>query len=533
MKLTEIIKLIPGYDPYRDAGDCVFDEELAQKAIAFFKECLSFTKGEKAGQPFILELWQQAIIANIFGWIRPDGTRRYRDVLVFVARKNGKTELGAGIALYVLFCDNEPGAEIYSAAAERDQAAICFNAAKVMVSKDSSLSDRATTFTRAIVYEVQGSTYKAISADAHTKHGYNSHLALIDELHAQPNRDLVDALVTSTAARRQPLIIYMTTSDYDRESICNETYDYACKVRDGIIEDPSFLPVIYEAKREDDWKDPDVWRKANPNYGISVREEYLINRCKKAQNSPAFENTFKRLNLNVRTEQATRWISMDKWDACGTDRGEASLEGMLCYGGLDMASSIDIAAFVLVFPQDDGGFVLIPRFWVPRENLQERDKQGAPYTAWVRDGYLIATEGNVIDQDFIEKEIIELGKRFNIKEIPADRWNTAQLVTHLAGAGFEVIGFGQGYASMSAPSKAFEAAVIGGKLDHRNHLVLRWMASNVMAETDAADNIKPTKKKSTGKIDGITATIMGIGRAISQDAEPGSVYTGERGLVTL
>ena len=533
MKLTEIIKLIPGYDPYRDAGDCVFDEKLAQRAIEFFRECLCFTKGEKAGRPFVLEPWQKAIAANIFGWVRREGTRRYRDILIFVGRKNGKTELAAGIALYVLFCDNEPGAEIYSAAAEREQAALCFNAAKSMVVRDASLSVRAKIYQKAIVYEEQGSTYKAISADAHTKHGYNSHLALIDELHAQPNRDLVDVLKTSTVSRRQPLTIYMTTSDYERESICNETHDYASKVRDGIIKDDTFLPVIYEATLADDWTSPETWRKANPNLGVSVKEEHIKEACLRAQASPAFENTFKRLHLNIRTEQATRWISMDKWDACGSDRDEASLEGMLCYGGLDMASSIDIAAFVLVFPQEDGGFVLLPRFWVPRENLQERDKQGAPYTAWVRDGYLIATEGNVIDQDFIEREIVALGERFDIKEIPADRWNTAQLVTHLAGAGFEVIGFGQGYASMSAPSKAFEAAVIGGKLDHRNNPVLRWMASNVMAETDAADNIKPTKKKSTGKIDGITATIMGIGRAISQDADPGSVYTGERGLLTL
>ncbi|KKL20610.1 hypothetical protein LCGC14_2453730, partial [marine sediment metagenome] len=351
-KLDKIIRLIPGYDPVSTAGECTFDEKAAQHVIDFFTECLTHVKGDMKGQPFILQPWEQAIVANLFGWKQPDGARRYREAFIFIPRKNGKTTLTAGIVLYTLFCDGEPGAEIYSAAKDREQAALLYEQAKGMVLQEPELSSRSTLYAtyKSIVIASEGSSYKAISAEASTKYGYNTHLAIIDELHAQHNRELVDVLMTSTGARRQPLIIHITTSDYERESICNEKHLQASKVRDGITKDPSFLPVIYEATIDDDWADPKVWAKANPNLDVSLPTKYLERECQHAKEVPAYENTFKRLHLNIRTEQATRWISMESWDACDEKIDLADLVGRDCYAGLDLASKIDVASFVLLFP---------------------------------------------------------------------------------------------------------------------------------------------------------------------------------------
>ena len=522
--LAKIIKKIPGYNPCRDGRGFVFHSEVAQKAIDFFSHRLVHVKGQWADKNIFLEDWQKAIVANLFGWKNKKGIRRYREAFIYVPRKNGKSTLISGLANFVLFCDGERGAEIYSAAADRDQASLVFEIAKGMILRDELLSKAAKIYTKAIIYEEEGSSYRAISADANTKHGFNTHLALIDELHAQPNRELVDVLITSTGARQQPMIIHITTADYYRESICNEKYDYARKVRDGIIKDESFLPVIYEADKDDDWTKPKTWAKANPNLGVSISKEYLDRECKRAQESSAYENTFKRLHLNIITEQATRWIQMNKWDNMPTFDA-VMLRGDICYGGLDIASTTDIAAFVLVF-YGDKCYKLLSFFWVPEENAHTREKKDrVPYLTWARDGHIKMTEGNIIDQDVIRHDINEMKEIYNIKEIAIDRWNSAQLSTQLMGDGFEVIGFGQGFASMTAPTKEMDAAITGKKILHNNHPVLRWMASNAAIETDAAGNMKPSKKKSSEKIDGIVAAIMALGRLIiRQEGEEDSVY---------
>jgi len=531
----EILGLIPGYDPFATAGDCRFDAEAAQNAIDFFMHpedgCLRHVKGALAGTLLRLEPWQQAIIANIFGWKRPDGTRRYREVFIFIPRKNGKTTLAAGIANYVLFCDGEPGAELYCAAADRDQALLVFEQAKGMIFNEPALEARAKVYTasKAIVNESEGSSLKAISADANTKHGYNTHLAIIDELHAQPNRDLVDVLMTSTGSRRQPLIIHITTADFDRESICNEKRRYALKVRDGVIDDPYFLPVIYEASLEDDWTDPAVWASANPNLGVSVSLEYLERECRRAQETPTFENTFKRLHLNITTQQDVRWLRLEDWDRCAGAVDAEALKGKECFAGLDLSTTTDLSAFVLFFPE---GNLVLPFFWIPEDNAHERERRDrVPYLTWAREGFVQTTPGNVIDYDFIRRRIKELGQIYNIREIAVDRWNSTQLQTQLQGDGFTIVPFGQGFASMSAPTKELEKLIIGGALAHGAHPVLRWNASNVSVETDAAGNLKPSKKKSTERIDGIVALIMALGRAMVRE-EGGSVYDG-RGILLV
>ncbi len=353
----EVIREIPGYDPYATAGDCTFDNKAAHQAIQFI-ESLNHIKGAKGGTKIELEPWQKAIVANLFGWKRPDGTRRYREVFVFVPRKNGKSLMAAALVLCVLFTDAEPGAEIYSAAADRDQAALVFDVAKSMVLGDDELSGLCKVYQKAITREELGSSYKAISRDANTKHGYNAHCVIIDELHAQPNRDLVDVLMTSTGARRQPMVVHITTAGFDRNSICYLKYDQARRVRDAkpgdTDNDPSFLPVIYEAPAESDWTDEKTWFAANPNLDVSVSLDYLRRECQHAKDSPAYQNTFKRLHLNIWTEQDVRWLDMSKWDLCGLTPIEAAeLEGRECYAGLDLASTNDVAALVLLFPVED------------------------------------------------------------------------------------------------------------------------------------------------------------------------------------
>ncbi len=293
-RLDQIIQQLPGgYDPVATRGDCHFDYQAARTAIEFIEECCTFTQGAKAGEPFILEMWEKAIVGNVFGWKRPDGARRFREVLLFVARGNGKSELAAAIICAVLFLDEEPGAQCYSAAAKRDQTHFVFDPVRKMILACPEMKEQATVFKNSIV--VKDRVYKCISREATSEHGGSTHFAVVDELHAQPDRDLVDVLYTSTIKRDNPLILYVTTSDFERPgSICNEKHDYGCKVRDGILQDASFLPAIFEAQLEDDWQAPATWRKANPNLGVSIKEADLAKLCQKAKDIPGFLNTFLR-----------------------------------------------------------------------------------------------------------------------------------------------------------------------------------------------------------------------------------------------
>lgn len=529
--LAKTIRLVPAYDPYANCGDCWFDEVAAARAVRFFEKYLTHVKGELANKPFSLEPWQVAIVANLFGWKRPDGTRRYREAFVFVPRKNGKTAMVAGLVNYVLFWDGEPGAEIYSAAADRDQARLVFEQAKGMVLQNQALSNHSRVYGNSIVRQEVGSSYKAISAEANTKHGYNSHFIVVDELHAQPDRELVDVLATSTGARRQPLIVHITTAGYDRHSICYEKYDYAGKVRDGIIKDPYFLPVIYEARAEDDWTKPATWKKANPNLGVSVSLEYMERECRHAQDSPAYENTFRRLHLNQWTEQDVRWLSMAKWDEGATPF--VPEDGAECFIGLDLATTTDLCAMVAVFPLPSGEYGVVPKFYVPEDSARERElRDRVPYTQWARDGVLTATPGNVVDYEFIRADLQAMAERYKVRKVAIDRWNATQLAVQLGQDGLEVELFGQGFPSMSAPTKQLDALVVSGKIRHGGHPVLRWCASNVAVEQDAAGNIKPSKKKSTERIDGIVALVMGLGIQMQAEPDAGCVYN-ERGPIAI
>lgn len=503
------------------ASNYWFDAKAVARVLAIFANHLKHVKGPLAGRPLVLDRWQvRDIIRPLFGWKRrSDNTRRYRRCYIEIPRKSGKSTLSAGLGIIGLTADDEMGAEVYSAAADRDQAAIVFDVAKSMVEADAELSSIIRPFRRSMTYEKRASSYKVLSADAPTKHGLNASMILFDELHAQPNRELWDVLTTSTGARTQPLVIAITTAGYDRHSICWEQHDYAIKVRDGLIEDDSFLPVIYSADEKEDWQSPKVWKKANPGLGKSITLEYLQNEAKRASEVPAYQNTFRRLHLNQWTEQETRWIDMNVWERNALPVSAQSLEGRECFGGLDLASTTDIAAFSLVFPpkEVDERWKALWWFWVPEEGMRNRSrKDRVPYDVWVRDGFITATEGNITDYDVIRPTIRALKEIYNIREIAYDRWNATQLTTQLEGDGFVMVPFGQGFSSMAAPTKELLSLLTGDRIAHGENPVAKWMASNVTVRTDPAGNQKPDKGKSTERIDGIVAEIMGLGRAMIQ-----------------
>ena len=518
----KLLRTLPGYDPWADAGDCVFSRSHAVRVIDFFETMLTHVKGELAGTPFLLEDWQRAFLGNLFGWLTPEGVRRYQECLLYVPRKNGKTPMAAGIGLYMLACDGEQGAEVYNLASDRDQATLVYDHASGMVRNEPELADRLRVYksTRAIVFEATNSSYKVVPADATGAHGFNTHAAIIDELHTQPNSELVHAVTTSVAARRQPLVLYLTTADYDQESVCNDKHRYACSVRDGTVEDRRFLPVIYEMPRDADWTDMAELEKANPNLGVSVKRNYIERALQQAKDDPVYENEFKRLHGNMKTEQAVRWIQLDKWDACDGAVADEELKGCPCWLGIDLSSTHDITAVCAVWQLPEEQFATRWWFWVPTDTMERRARDDhAPYVVWQRDGLIEQTEGAVVDYGRVRDVVVQLGKDHAVQSIAIDPYNATMLATQLSEEdGFEVEFFRQGYLSMSPACKTMDRIVGARRLRHGGNPVARWMASNVAITMDPAENIKMVKDKSYGRIDGIVALVMALDRAENADA---------------
>lgn len=492
------------------------------------------TKGKKwAGRPFLLEPWQKKHIRNIFGTLNTDGNRQYRTVYFEVPRKNGKSELAAAIGLYLLFADDEPGAEIYSAACDTNQATIVFDIALGMVWQEPELAERCKIYesTKRIAIPEKDSFYRVLSAEHKTKHGFNAHGVIFDELHGQPNRELWDVLTTSGGTRTQPLTFAITTAGYDQNSICYEQHKYAEDILNGIAEDPTFYPVIFSAPKKADWTDEKVWHKCNPALGSFRDIREMRSLCNKAKLVPALQNTFRRLYLNQWTSQRERWLDIAIWDASAGEVYEEDLRGEIAYGGLDLASTVDIASLGLVFPDDEDCYDLLPKFWIPEDGMRERSKRdGVPYETWVEQGLITATPGNVIDYRWIRKDINEFGEKYHIKEIAFDRWGATELIQYLEDDGFTLIMFVQGFSSFAMPTKELLALTLAKRIRHGGNPVLRWMADNMVVKQDPAGNLKPDKEKAKQKIDGIVAMIMGLDRAIRNEGK--SVYE-TRGLRSL
>ena len=525
------------------AKDSVYDKTAADYAVAFI-EALSHTKGTWAGKRFELIDWQEQIIRDLFGVTKPDGFRQFNTAYVELPKKMGKSELAAAIALLLTCGDREERAEVYGCAADRQQASIVFEVAADMVRMCPALAKRVKLLasTKRLVYLPTNSFYQVLSAEAYSKHGFNIHGVVFDELHTQPNRKLFDVMTKGSGdARMQPLYFLITTAGTDTQSICYETHQKARDILEGRKRDATFYPVIFGAKEEDDWTDPEVWKKANPSLGITVGIDKVKAACESAKQNPAEENSFRQLRLNQWVKQAVRWMPMAKWDACAFPVEEERLEGRVCYGGLDLSSTTDITAFVLVFPPDGEGRILdeggkyeiLPFFWIPEDNIGLRVRRDhVNYDLWEKQCTLLTTEGNVVHYGFIERFIEELGTRFNIREIAFDRWGAVQMTQNLEGLGYTVVPFGQGFKDMSPPTKELMKLTLEGRIAHGGHPVLRWMMDNIYVRTDPAGNIKPDKEKSTEKIDGAVATIMALDRAIRHGGMSGSVYD-ERGLLVI
>ena len=515
-----------------------FDERKAQRVVRFI-EALSHTKGEFHGQPFRLLPWQEKIIRDVFGTVRDDDPtmRQYTTAYIEIPKKNGKSELGAAIALNMLINDDEWKAEVYSCASDRQQAAIVFDVAVDMVRQSPALMKRVKIIpsTRRMIYQPTGSIYQVLSSEVATKHGLNVSACIFDELHTQPTRALYDVMTQGSGdARRQPLWFLLTTAGTDRNSICWEVHQKALDILEGRKIDPRFYPVLFGLPDDADWTSEENWYRANPSLDHTITIDKVRDAFRKAQETPADENQFRQLRLNQWVKQSVRWMPMDKWDECGGVVDPYALEGRACYAGLDLSSTSDLTALVLVFPPtaEDEPYIALPFFWLPEETLSLRVRRDhVPYDQWAKRGFIQTTEGNVVHYGFIERFICELGERYDIREIAHDRWNATMMVQTLEDDGFTMVPFGQGFKDMSPPTKELMRIVLEHKLCHGGHPVLRWNMDNAFVRTDPAGNLKLDKEKSTEKVDGAVALVMALDRAMKNQGGD-SVYN-HRGLLIL
>lgn len=542
----------------------VFDETAA-KWIIFFISKLKHSKGEWAGQYIRLQPWQQFVLWVVFGWKRDDserwvqetpngvedlrGTRRFKTVYQEIARKNGKSTIAAGVGLYLFAADNEMGAEVYTAATKRDQARITHNEATRMVKKSTELRDELgiKMFKDNLNIPGTASKYEPLGADADTMDGLNVHGAIIDEIHAHKTRAVWDILDTATGARRNPLLFGITTAGFDRQSLCFDLHEYTEKILSGIHEDDSFFGIIYSldyVENEngervlEDWENETAWLKANPNLGVSKKWDDIRRKATKAKHMPAALSAFLRLELNVWTQGADKWLSIEKWNLCGQAVDPDGLRGRICYGGLDLSSNTDVTAWVLVFPPEADGdpYQVLCRFFIPGDNVDERVKKDrVHYDAWIRQGYINPTPGNVVDYDFVFDQIKRDMEAYDVAQIAFDRWGAGQIaqrIQELKDDESFLVQFGQGFASMSPAMKDAEDLILTQKLAHGGNPVLNWMADNLVAKEDPAGNRKPDKQRSREKIDGMVALLMALSRAVVNDGYNKSVYE-ERGLLEL
>lgn len=519
------------------AAGCTFDARAAERVREFFAKFLRHSKGQFAGKSFELLEWQwRDVVGPAFGWRRPDGTRRYRRVSVWVPKKNGKSTLAAGLILYGLVADREPGAEVYGAAADRNQAGIIFSEVAAMVEQSPALERllAVNRTARRVAYPATQSFYQVLSKDSRkTGHGVNAHVCVIDELHVV-NRELYGTLRYAGAARRQPLMLEISTAGNDKTSLGYERYGYARRLLKGETEDAETLAVVYEADSPEVWEQPGQWAKANPSLGETITLDGFRGDFLEAKNSPAgTQMDFKQLRLNLWQEQVFAWLPLEAWDACRADLSPEQLEGLPCWGGLDLASKVDLTAWVLVFRLAEGEYYLLPRFWSPAEAQSARQKANrADLRPWVAAGHVTATEGNVTDYDAIRERVLADCERFGVREVAYDPWNATHLANQLQAAGLKLVEFGQTIRNYNEPTKEFERLALSGKLTHDGSPVMRWMVGHTAARKDASGNVRPDKERSADHIDGVTAGIMALARAVLSAGDGESVYEA-RGLEVL
>ncbi len=501
---------------------CYFDEAAAERVRRFALRCCRHSKGRWAGQPFDFtpDIWENWI-RPLYGWKRPDGSRRFRETFAFLPKKNGKSTTVGALALYHLVADGEPAPEVYSAAKDRNQAGIVFREAAMMARASSVLSPtlRIVDSKKAIHYDAGQGVYRCLSADAGSQEGLNVSALLRDELHALRDRKLYDALRYGGAARRQPLSIDITTAGDDRESVCYEAYTYAKRVEAGEVIDTAFLPYIREAAEADDPDDPTVWQKANPSWGVTIDPDEFRRTWQQAKQTASAWAAWRRYRLNQWIEEVAQWLAIDKWDACAA--APAFAPGKPVFGGLDMSSTTDLTAFVLWEPST---YSVRPYFWIPQEAFRNRERRNKErIDAWAGH-YIKVIPGARIDHEVIYDDVVRICREHGVKVVGADPYNAVDLLMRLSSkARLNVVAYRQSMLHLSPPMKRVEAMALDGLLRHGGHPVLRWNVKNVFAKTDESDNIRPVKNRSPDKIDGFVALLMAVGVSL-QTGDPTSVY---------
>lgn len=525
-----------------------FDEEQAKRVIDF-KHQLRHTKGEwanprKHDTRIRLEPWQQFKDWVLFGWRREGGYRRFTRAYIEVGRKNGKTTDAAATANYCFLMDrpHEIGPEIYCVATKKDQAKYAWEDAERQIQKQSFLRKLIRTYKQGSTIIIPGtaSKFKPLGKDSHTEDALNPHFVLVDEYHAHRDNSMVEVMESALGAREQPLIYIITTAGFDKNSACyQEERSLAVQILERSI-DPipdNYFCLIYTLDEEDDWTDPGVWIKANPNLGVSIRWEYLEKRIQLALLSPSKQNKVLTKNLNIWTQSETRWIKDDVWKLCGSSVVEKAFTGHRCYAGMDLSATQDITAVVYCFPPEKkkGKYRFIYRFFIPENNIIDRERRDkVPYTYWIEKEYIIATPGDAIDYDFIEDQILIDSKRFKIQEIAYDPWKAQEIVNHLQEVGFTMVPIFQRYSGMALPTDTFEKKILAKEIAHGDNPVMNWMISCTEVKSDRQGNIMPMKpqRDRTGKrIDGVVASIMALYRAVIHE-ENDSVYE-DRGILTI
>lgn len=513
-----------------------FDAKAAEKAINFV-QLMKHTEGEWAGKQFLLEPWQKFFLWQLYGWKRADGTRRFRYAHLGIARKNGKSTFAAAIGNMMLMDTTEPRAQVYSAAVDRDQAKIVWGHAAEMV-RQTSLAKVCKIFkSPAITFEHMGSSFKPLSKETKNKDGFNPYCTIIDEYHAHPTSDINDLCESAYAARRQPLHIWISTKGFNRQSPYFQLFETHEKVLRGIIEEDSTLIQVYELDKDDDWENPANWFKCSPNLGGAVKMDYMNFRYQMAKNQPSKQPEFKVKNLNIWADTLATWIENDKVMACRTALSvEEFRRGLVGYefnGGLDLATVRDITAYCALFVVD-GKYKATWLFWLPEDTLaDEINVNRALYRQWADAGWLRLTPGNVVDHDYIVRDILEFSKPYTHKGTAYDRWNSTDTVIDLMQEGFVMNPFGQGYTSMNTPTKTLEKLVLGGDLEWDGNPIVPWMFSNVTITMDAAGNQKCDKAKSTNKIDGVVALVEALGQYMIDAADPDNIGSWDGSIISL
>lgn len=504
----------------------VFDPEAAQHIIDFFAKFLTHTEGELDKQPFILSPWQQALFWILYGWKRKEtGFRRFKVAFCEIGRGNGKSMLASGVGLYELIAFGEPGAQVYSAATDKKTAKLVWDTAALMVQNCPALDSRITIYRDNMHIPGTAAKFEPCASEDTNLLGLRPSCVLLDELHVHPNANVWNVFYSAMGKKKNALLIAITNSGFDKNSVCWKKRDYVVRVLDQKIDDDSWFGWISGIDDEDDWEDETCWMKANPGLGINITMDEMRSQALQARNDPSALTGFLRYRLSRWTESHTVWMPMHLWDKCDEKVAETDLEGRFCIGAMDLSTTTDVSAFVLLFPptDDDPRWRIVPRFFLPRDSMEERVKRDkVDYDVWERQGLFVMTQGKVIDYRVIHAEIRDLAERFDFTEIVYDRWNSSDIVRNLEEDGMILVKWGQGMRDMNAPMKRLMELVLTSQLAHGGNPILRWMAKNVAAFVDPSGFIKPDKARSIEKIDGVVALIMALGRGmvVSTDVGP-------------